>query len=72
VSYPPLFRESRQYIGEEQRTNHINRAVHINSMTVHDEWTLPHGGAKASGFGRFNGNWGIEEFLRTKTITYKE
>ncbi|KAF2029496.1 aldehyde dehydrogenase [Setomelanomma holmii] len=46
-------------------------AVHINSMTVHDEWTLPHGGAKASGFGRFNGNWGIEEFLRLKTITYK-
>jgi acyl-CoA reductase-like NAD-dependent aldehyde dehydrogenase len=48
------------------------RAVHINSMTVHDEWTLPHGGAKASGFGRFNGHWGIEEFLRMKTITYKE
>ena len=47
-------------------------AVHINSMTVHDEWTLPHGGAKASGWGRFNGNWGIEEFLRTKTITYQE
>ncbi|KZM24943.1 oxidoreductase [Ascochyta rabiei] len=47
-------------------------AVHINSMTVHDEWALPHGGAKASGFGRFNGNWGIEEFLRTKTITYQE
>ncbi|KAF9690747.1 hypothetical protein EKO04_011519 [Ascochyta lentis] len=47
-------------------------AVHINAMTIHDECTLPHGGAKASGFGRFNGNWGIEEFLRTKTITYQE
>ncbi|KAJ4330473.1 hypothetical protein N0V95_010051 [Ascochyta clinopodiicola] len=47
-------------------------AVHINSMTIHDECTLPHGGAKASGWGRFNGNWGIEEFLRTKTITYQE
>ncbi|KAF2822532.1 salicylaldehyde dehydrogenase [Ophiobolus disseminans] len=47
-------------------------AIHINSMSVHDEWSLPHGGAKASGFGRFNGNWGIEEFLRLKTITYKE
>ncbi|KAH7092570.1 aldehyde dehydrogenase domain-containing protein [Paraphoma chrysanthemicola] len=46
-------------------------AVHINSMTVHDEWSLPHGGAKASGFGRFNGQWGLEEFLRLKTITYK-
>ncbi|RMZ68551.1 salicylaldehyde dehydrogenase [Pyrenophora seminiperda CCB06] len=47
-------------------------AIHINSMTVHDEWTLPHGGAKASGYGRFNGAWGIEEFLRLKTITYKD
>lgn len=47
-------------------------AVHINSMSVHDEASLPHGGAKMSGFGRFNGNWGIEEFLRLKTITYKE
>ncbi|KAF2124362.1 aldehyde dehydrogenase [Dothidotthia symphoricarpi CBS 119687] len=46
-------------------------AVHINSMSVHDEASLPHGGAKASGFGRFNADWGIEEFLRTKTITYR-
>ncbi|KAF2186690.1 salicylaldehyde dehydrogenase [Zopfia rhizophila CBS 207.26] len=47
-------------------------AVHINAMTVHDETNLPHGGAKMSGWGRFNGNWGIEEFLRIKTITYQE
>jgi acyl-CoA reductase-like NAD-dependent aldehyde dehydrogenase len=47
-------------------------AVHINSMTVHDESGLPHGGTKASGFGRFNGHWGIEEFLRLKTITYQD
>ncbi|KAF2679853.1 aldehyde dehydrogenase [Lentithecium fluviatile CBS 122367] len=47
-------------------------AVHINAMTVHDESNLPHGGAKMSGWGRFNGNWGIEEFLRLKTITYQE
>lgn len=47
-------------------------AVHINAMTVHDETNLPHGGAKMSGWGRFNGNWGLEEFLRLKTITYQE
>ncbi|KAJ7450041.1 Aldehyde/histidinol dehydrogenase [Mycena galericulata] len=47
-------------------------AVHINSMSVHDEATLPHGGVKNSGWGRFNAHWGIEEFLRTKTITFKE
>ncbi|AEO66077.1 uncharacterized protein THITE_2065964 [Thermothielavioides terrestris NRRL 8126] len=46
-------------------------AVHINSMSVHDESALPHGGAKASGYGRFNTAQGLLEWLRTKTITYK-
>ncbi|KAI2638375.1 aldehyde dehydrogenase [Xylaria nigripes] len=46
-------------------------AVHINSMTVHDEVALPHGGAKASGYGRFNASAGLEEYLRTKTVTWK-
>jgi acyl-CoA reductase-like NAD-dependent aldehyde dehydrogenase len=46
-------------------------AVHINSMTVHDESALPHGGAKASGYGRFNASHGLSEWVRTKTITYK-
>lgn len=43
-------------------------AIHINSATVHDEPTLPHGGRKDSGWGRFGGHWGLEEFLQTKTI----
>ncbi|KXJ93616.1 Aldehyde/histidinol dehydrogenase [Microdochium bolleyi] len=43
-------------------------AVHINRMTVQDEAGLPHGGAKASGYGRFNG--GFEEWTRVKNITY--
>jgi acyl-CoA reductase-like NAD-dependent aldehyde dehydrogenase len=47
-------------------------AIHINSMSVHDEPNLPHGGMKKSGWGRFNSKWGLEEFLRTKTITYQE
>jgi acyl-CoA reductase-like NAD-dependent aldehyde dehydrogenase len=45
-------------------------AVHINSMTVHDESALPHGGVKASGFGRFNAS-GLEEWTQTKTITFR-
>ncbi|KAI1621768.1 Aldehyde/histidinol dehydrogenase [Exophiala viscosa] len=46
-------------------------AVHINDSTIHDEPTLPHGGMKSSGHGRFGGSWGIAEFLTTKTITFK-
>lgn len=47
-------------------------AVHINSMTVHDEPSLVHGGVKKSGYGRFNGAQGLDEFLRYKTITWKD
>lgn len=41
-------------------------------MTVHDDFSLPHGGVKRSGFGRFNANFGVEEFLRPKTITWAD
>ncbi|KAK9464372.1 vanillin dehydrogenase [Lipomyces arxii] len=44
-------------------------AVHINGMTVHDQSTLPHGGVKDSGYGRFGSNWGLDEFTVTKTVT---
>ncbi|RKK98050.1 hypothetical protein BFJ68_g13808 [Fusarium oxysporum] len=43
-------------------------AVHINSSTVHDEATLPHGGTKLSGFGRFGAEWGLKEFVETQTV----
>lgn len=46
-------------------------AVHINRMTVHDESSLPHGGVKASGFGRFNSSAGLQEWVKTKTITWR-
>ncbi|KAK4951118.1 hypothetical protein LTR28_006898 [Elasticomyces elasticus] len=47
-------------------------AVHINGMSVHDEAALPHGGVKKSGWGRFNAQWGMEEFLKIKVVTYRE
>lgn len=47
-------------------------AVHINAMTIHDESNLPHGGAKASGWGRFTGIAGLEEYLRSKVVTFDE
>ncbi|CAI6098381.1 unnamed protein product [Clonostachys chloroleuca] len=43
-------------------------AVHVNASTVHDEATLPHGGSKTSGFGRFGAEWGLEEFVQTQTV----
>ncbi|KAK2736205.1 hypothetical protein FQN55_001737 [Onygenales sp. PD_40] len=47
-------------------------AVHINSMTVHDEAALPHGGVKSSGFGRFGGSSGLDEFMVTKSVTWMD
>ncbi|CUA77254.1 aldehyde dehydrogenase [Rhizoctonia solani] len=47
-------------------------AVHINDSTIHDCPTLPHGGWKKSGWGRFNGLEGIKEFTQTKVITVNE
>ncbi|PYI09617.1 aldehyde dehydrogenase [Aspergillus sclerotiicarbonarius CBS 121057] len=43
-------------------------AVHVNGGTVHDEATLPHGGVGDSGWGRFGGRWGLDEFLHTQTV----
>ncbi|PYH91018.1 aldehyde dehydrogenase family protein [Aspergillus ellipticus CBS 707.79] len=47
-------------------------AVHINSMTIHDEPVLPHGGVKNSGWGRFNAVEGLNEFLVTKNVTWMD
>jgi acyl-CoA reductase-like NAD-dependent aldehyde dehydrogenase len=41
-------------------------------MSVHDEPALAHGGQKNSGWGRFNAEWGINEFLQPKVVTYMQ
>ena len=43
--------------------------VHINNLTEYDEPTIPIGGEKASGWGRSNANWSLNEYLTLKTIT---
>jgi vanillin dehydrogenase len=42
---------------------------HINGPTVHDEPQMPFGGVKASGYGRFGGRAGMEEFTVLRWIT---
>ena len=42
---------------------------HINGPTVHDEAQMPFGGVKASGYGRFGGQAGIDAFTETRWIT---
>ncbi|HSI51701.1 MAG TPA: aldehyde dehydrogenase [Ideonella sp.] len=42
---------------------------HINGPTVHDEAQMPFGGVKASGWGRFGGQAGIDAFTELRWIT---
>ncbi|MBC7269826.1 MAG: aldehyde dehydrogenase family protein, partial [Streptomyces sp.] len=43
--------------------------VHIGDQSVGDEPQAPFGGAKASGYGRFGGRWGLEAFSNTRWLT---
>ncbi len=50
--------------------NRIESGIcHINGPTVHDEAQMPFGGVKASGYGRFGGKAGINEFTELRWIT---
>ncbi len=42
---------------------------HINAPTVHDEPQMPFGGVKGSGYGRFGGKAGINEFTELRWMT---
>lgn len=42
---------------------------HINAPTVHDEPQMPFGGVKSSGYGRFGGKAGIDEFTELRWMT---
>jgi acyl-CoA reductase-like NAD-dependent aldehyde dehydrogenase len=45
---------------------------HINGPTVHDEAQMPLGGMKASGYGRFGGTPGINEFTEVQWISIED
>lgn len=42
---------------------------HVNGSTVHDEPQMPFGGVGASGYGRFGGMAGIDQFTELRWIT---
>jgi benzaldehyde dehydrogenase (NAD) len=42
---------------------------HVNGPTVHDEPQMPFGGVGASGYGRFGGKAGIDQFTELRWIT---
>jgi vanillin dehydrogenase len=43
--------------------------VHVNDGTINDEPLVAFGGEKASGFGRLNGRWALEEFTTLKWVS---
>ncbi len=42
---------------------------HVNGPTVHDEAQMPFGGVGSSGYGRFGGKAGVEQFTELRWIT---
>lgn len=44
--------------------------VHVNSISVYVSPTGPQGGVKGSGYGRQNAEWGLDEYVKTKFISY--
>ena len=43
--------------------------VHVNDSTINDDPLIAFGGEKASGVGRLNGKWALEEFTTVKWIS---
>ncbi|WP_135824457.1 aldehyde dehydrogenase family protein [Halorussus ruber] len=46
--------------------------VHINGQTLNDEPHVAFGGVGASGIGRYNGEWIMEEFTETRWISVQD
>jgi aldehyde dehydrogenase (NAD+) len=44
-------------------------AIHVNDGTINDEPLVAFGGEKASGVGRLNGKWALEEFTTLKWVS---
>lgn len=62
------------FTGDAARGLRVARQIHsgichVNGPTVHDEAQMPFGGVGASGYGRFGGKAGIDQFTELRWIT---
>jgi len=62
------------FTGDAARGLRVARQIrsgmcHVNGPTVHDEAQMPFGGVGASGYGRFGGAAGIDQFTELRWIT---
>jgi acyl-CoA reductase-like NAD-dependent aldehyde dehydrogenase len=46
--------------------------VHINDQSVNTEPTMPFGGEKSSGLGRYGGEWSLEEFTTVRWVSVQK
>jgi vanillin dehydrogenase len=56
-------------LGAELAKQIDSGAIHINDGTINDEPLVAFGGEKASGIGRLNGKWALEEFTTLKWVS---
>lgn len=46
--------------------------IHVNDQSVNCEATAPFGGEKASGIGRYGGEWSLDEFTTTRWVSVQK
>jgi vanillin dehydrogenase len=55
--------------GVEVAKQIVTGMIHVNDQGVNDEPIVAFGGEKASGLGRYGGEWALHEFTTTKWIS---
>lgn len=58
--------------GERMAREIESGMAHVNDQTVNDEPTLPFGGEKFSGLGRYGGEWALDEFTTMKWVSIQK
>jgi vanillin dehydrogenase len=56
-------------VGAELAKHIESGMVHVNDSTINDDPLIAFGGEKASGVGRLNGKWALEEFTTMKWVS---